>query len=102
MDASADTSAALDGLNAAEREAYVAFVRIADDADRAAAITAWARPRGTLRQPFTDLRMEAVDRARQKAELEGRKLKWLANYIGFSPTRLTRLSRKASTEGAAA
>ncbi|GAA2644267.1 hypothetical protein GCM10010399_92720 [Dactylosporangium fulvum] len=103
MDASAGTSAALDGLRPADRDAYAAFVRIADDAERAAAITAWGRLRGNLRRPFTDLRNDALRRARDKAEQDGRKLTRLASLVGFDPSRLSRLAPKATDpKGAAA
>ncbi|GAA0719662.1 hypothetical protein Drose_05960 [Dactylosporangium roseum] len=101
MDASAGTLAALDGLSDADRDTYAAFVRIADDAERAAAITAWGRQRGNLRKPFTTLRTDALIKARRQAERDGRKLTRLARRVGFDPSRLSRLTR-ASSEGAAA
>lgn len=102
MDAPSGTSPALEGLSAADRDAYAAFVRIDDDAERAAAITAWGRRRGNLRKPFADLRVDALVKARKTAEQEGRKLTWLASRVGFDPSRLSRLTPKTAPEGATA
>lgn len=102
MNASAGTSAALDGLSPEDRAAYDAFAAITDPVEQAAAITAWGRPRGTLRQPFTGLRQAALAKAREHAIDNGHKLSWVARRIGFSGTRFTRLSKITTTEGAAA
>lgn len=103
MDASAGISAALEGLSPEDRAAYEKFAAITDPIEQAAAITAWGRPRGNLRQPFTGLRIQAVDKARADAERDGRKLKWVARRVGFDLSRLSRLSSKttAATEAVA-
>ncbi len=101
MNASAGTSAALDGLSDEDRATYETFTAIADPVERAAAITAWGRLRGTLRQPFSGLRRDALAAAREHAIDNGHKLSWVARKVGFSGTRFTRLSKTTATEAAA-
>lgn len=98
MDEQEVTTAVVDRLTPEDRAVYDAFVAITCPVERSRAITAWGRLRGNLRQPFRDLRIEALRQARADAERNRHKLAGLARRIGFSPTRFTRLTRHLTSE----
>jgi hypothetical protein len=96
---------AIDGLTPELRAVYDEFLDIDNALARTRAITDWARPTGTLRQPFVWLRAVSAEQARQEAQPEGRKLAWLARRAGLTVSQFSRLSRrlaKAAPEGVAA
>jgi hypothetical protein len=99
VSASAATTAAIERLSDADRAAYEAFCAITCPIEQARAITAWGRPRGTLRSPFRELRLAALAKVHASAQLKRGKAAALALRIGFSPTRFSRLTRHVSIEG---
>lgn len=103
MDAPAAARKALEGLSPELRAVYDRFAAIKDPIERAAAITAWGRPKGNLRQPFVWLRAASLAPVRIEADQRGWKLERIARRVGISATRLSRLAPKAAqtTEAAA-
>jgi hypothetical protein len=99
VDAAVSVDVDLDRLSPEDRQAYEQFAAIECPVERAAAITAWGRPRGNLRPPFKRLRHAALLASRAMAVRDDRKLKSVARRIGISDSRFSHLTRHLATEG---
>lgn len=75
------------------------LAEISSPVERACAITAFGRPTGTLPPPLA--RIRELDLVHLCVK-EGRKVIWVAKAVGISPSRVSRIVRRATTEGASA
>ena len=81
-------------LTDAEQEALDGFLSIDDPVRRAAAITAYGRPIGSLKPPFRAARDAAISESHGDGE---RVVKWLAGRVGISRSRMSRILARTRT-----
>lgn len=72
------------------------------DVEFVAACREFIRDWGTLPQPLPRLRDLRLRRLRDRAAEDGRMAKWVAEKLGFTPRRFSRLTRRAITGEVAA